>query len=191
MPWDEPFGFPGENVGERGGINAPVTIVEGGRRELIGTNLTLDQIADYTIRKLYRSQEQQGQNDGNWGNGFWPFGQYGPDMVYSVVNGNADQAIRTIGGNSQDALYVIQGGIVCKVLDSGAGTLTVTVTYYDILAGPTTITQTLSLSATGSALIAPVAKFLLGGGNVTVSCGGASPYGAAKFDAFVGLWRVA
>jgi hypothetical protein len=191
MTWDERFGFPGENIQERTGINSPVTIVEGGRRDLVGTNLTLDQIADYTIRKLNKYNEQRGQNEGNWGEGFWPFGQYGPDMLYAVVNGNSDQAIRTIGGNGQDSLYVIQGGIVCKVADAGAGTLTVTITYYDILAGPTTITQTLSLAATGSDLISAETKFLLGGGNVTVSCGGASPYGSAKFDAFVGLWRVA
>jgi len=184
--WDNPWG----ERGERGGINSPVTIVDGrGERGCgPGPTINLEQYTDYVLEKYAGRREWAGQN------GRWPWGEGGQgnwaDMQFGVVNQGADVPSRPIGGTVLDAMYVLNMGLVCKNLDAGAGTQTLTVTYYDILLATQVITLTLSLASTGKANSGPTDVFLLGGGGVSVSCTQGGVYGAAKYDAFVGLRRV-
>ena len=111
-------------------------------------------------------------------------------MTFGVSNQIVDTPLKAIGSTILDAMYVLSGGLICKVGASGAGTVTLSITYYDVLAGSTVVSLTMALTATGKALTGPTPVVLLGGSAVTVSVQNSGAYNSAKYDAFVGLERV-
>lgn len=170
---------------DRLGINSPVTVIEGrgGNCNPCGPEINLQQFADYILNRFVQRQDQ------GWNNG--EFSTPG-NMLFKMIYADADQPQKSIGFTSEDAQYLLTYGLVCRVLDAGATTLTLTITYWDAVSGSTVVTQTLALTATGKVDGGPTSIFLLGGSTVTVSVSlTAGSYGAAKFDAFVGLQKVA
>ena len=196
MPWDGEFpSFPGECG--RGGesINAPVTIVEGGRGGPGGgLTVSVDQIIDQALRKFER-QRQWSEN--SWDGQYpcpnpgppGPFPPYGESMRFGVVNQNADTPLRAIGATPVDGMYLVTYGLVVKVPNAGAGVETLTINYVDPSTGSQTLTLTQSLAASGENQGGPTPIFLLGGSTVTVSVVQGGVYLTATYDAFVGLLR--
>ena len=181
----------------REGINSPVTIVEGPGRGGCGPGptISLEQYTDYILRKF---QQRLGwaESAGTWPfpGGEPPFGgpspPFGPNMTFGIVSTGANVPLKAIGSVVLDALYLLTAGLVCKIPDAGAGTVTLTVTYYDVLAGSTTVTLSQVLTAAGKVDQVPIPVFLLGGSAVTVNVTNSGTYGVATYDAFVGLSRV-
>jgi hypothetical protein len=196
----------------RASINSPVTIVEGrgGIERGCGPTLTLQQVTDYVLRQLGQ-QGAWAESNGTWpwsGSGYpgpgpyppWPgpgipypggTPGFGPNMSWAVVQAAANAPLKAIGSVILDSMYILTYGIICKVLDAGTGTVTLTITYYDVLTGTTTLTIDVPLTATGQAIGGPTPIFILGGSTVTVSTNNSGTYGTAQYDAFVGLDRVA
>jgi hypothetical protein len=182
--------------GDQGGINSPVTIVEGrdGDRRG-GPTINLEDYTDYVLRK-FQQEREWGQKAGTWNNG--PYynehdrggrGWYG-DMRFGVTSSTADTPLKAIGATPIDAQYLLTAGLVCKVGAAGAGTITLTITYYDVLAGSTVVTLTQSLAATGQVHTGPTPIIILGGSAVTISVANGGTYLTATYDAFVALQKL-
>jgi hypothetical protein len=182
MEWDDPNNF-FRNRECGPGINSPVTIVEGrgecgpGRAPTIN----LEEYSDYLLAKWSRQRQWDNQAGvgGNW-----------DSMRFSVVGATADTPLKAIGSTILDGMYLLSYGLVGKVPAAGAGTITLTVTYYDVLSGSVMETLTQSLAVTGKPMSGPTPIIILGGSAVTVAVTNAGLYNGASYDAFVGLQRV-
>lgn len=178
--WNEQWG----HHHEHGGINSPVTIVEGRGGPGCGPapTINLEQYTDFVLRKFERQQE--------WASAAGTQNP-GPNFSWGVTNGGGDSPLKAIGSVVKDAMYLLTAGLICKAADAGSGTLTLHVTYYDVLLGSTVVPVTLSMTATGQATTGPTPIFLLGGSAVTISVQNSGAYLTSLYDAFVGLSRVA
>lgn len=184
MSWQELWDACRRGDDDRVGINSPVTVVEGrgGNCNPCGPQINLEQYTDFVLNKFVQMQEQ-GWNSGQQDTS-------GP-MKFSMVYADADQPQKSIGFTSTDSMGILTYGLVCRVPDAGATTLTITITYWDPVSGSTVVTDTISLTSTGVVSGTPTPIFMLGGSTVTVSVAlTAGTYGVAKFDAFVGIEKV-
>jgi len=171
--------------------------------------IPLSKFADYLIARMqYGSKFGQfnPSDGGDWpgdecsgwpggkggfgpGSGFNPFPQ--DDIRLSIIGAKADTPMQIIGIVPVDGMYEINAAIVCKTADAGATTMTLTITYMDVIAGLSTIVLTLPLTAAAVIIEAPATKILLGSSGVTASAVLTGAYGAASYDAFVSFKKVA
>lgn len=205
-------------------INTPVTIAGegGGRRNECGPGMSVNELAQYTARIVLQSLQGGGPYPPGppWGGGEWPWGggggpwppgggpwnnvpqgPYPPvqpfgNMKFAAINQGVNSPFQVIGNVPFDGQYIINAGLVCKTANGAAGTQTLTITYFDITAGLTTITITQTLSALGESNLdtvsgnhLPYQVMLLGGSIVTVTCTQGGTYSGATYDAFVGLLK--
>lgn len=184
-------------------VTVPNIVNEGSSPGKGRETVSLKQAADYIIAEMERRR-------GGWEGGRdWPYEPSGPtqpapgngpyypggweregDIGYRANGLAAGIPLTAIGNVRFDGMYTLTAGLVCKTADAGATSLVLTVTYVDAVAGPTTETVTLVLTATGKQSEGPIVVFLLGASSVTVTSVLTGAFGAATYNAYVQLEKV-
>jgi hypothetical protein len=205
-PYDEDWG-PNRKRERDGEVIVNVPTIVGGQQGQCpprGNEVSLEQAADYIMRKM----------DQRWGQGQWngpggfpgpgPFPPPGPpfpgppwdggqppqfpkwrDLQYAGISLATAIPMTPIGFVPVDGLYTLTAALACKTADAGATSLVLTISYYTVGGGLTSTVVILPLTAVGEAVQVPLTLPLLGGTNVIVSSLLTGAFGAATYDAFV------
>lgn len=143
-----------------------------------------DAFSDYLMRKMEQRRRYDNEDDGGFG---------GPSQpgTLSAVNASSDQPLQVLRYVAKTGMYRITEGMQCISLDAGATTETLTVSYIDPIAGPSTVVLTLALTAVGTAGPTQADIFCLAGSSITAQTVLTGAYGAAKYNAFAVSERLA